>query len=187
MKYSRSTTATLIPGFGGALYVFNNSRDRLVFFTSWGDFVAEGADHVAPTSCWALKHGRLTPQPNGGIGAALQSCSARADNTRMPVAARGRLHGLLVLVAAGEDATARLDEIKPVATAMGDAGMSLALSSIELRERLGIDALRDGLTGQPVQSPLPRRNARASLRGAEPTQNLMLARRSCLISITSSW
>jgi diguanylate cyclase (GGDEF)-like protein len=52
---------------------------------------------------------------------------------------------LLVIIATGGDATARLEQIRPVATAMGDA-MSLALSSIDLRERLRNLALRDGLT-----------------------------------------
>ena len=50
-----------------------------------------------------------------------------------------------MIAAAGGDATARLEEIRPVANAMGDA-MSLALSSIDLRERLRNLALRDGLT-----------------------------------------
>jgi diguanylate cyclase (GGDEF)-like protein len=141
----RSTAATLIPGFGGALYVFNNSRDRLDLSTSWGDFVGEGADHITPTSCWALKRGK--PHLNQTEASALRCNHVAPGQTTLeiPMAARGQLHGLLVLVAAGEDATARLDEIKPVATAMGDA-MSLALSSIELRERLRNLALRDGLT-----------------------------------------
>ena len=32
----KATAADLLPGFGGELYVFNNSRDRLVLSTSWG-------------------------------------------------------------------------------------------------------------------------------------------------------
>jgi hypothetical protein len=54
----RSTSATLMPGFGGALYVFNNSRDRLDLSTNWGDLAVGGADHISPTSCWALKRGK---------------------------------------------------------------------------------------------------------------------------------
>lgn len=62
------------------------------------------------------------------------------------MAARGQLYGLLEIIAEGADAAARLEQIQPVATAMGDA-MSLALSSIALRERLRNQALRDALTG----------------------------------------
>ena len=32
----KATASELLPGFSGALYVFNNSRDRLVLSTSWG-------------------------------------------------------------------------------------------------------------------------------------------------------
>ena len=43
----KATASELLPGFGGALYVFNNSRDRLVLSTNWGRDAAE------PTiACW---------------------------------------------------------------------------------------------------------------------------------------
>jgi diguanylate cyclase (GGDEF)-like protein len=141
----RSTMATLIPGFGGALYVFNNSRDRLDLSTNWGAFAGGSAGHISPTSCWALKRGK--PHLNQTEEWALR-CNHVAPGQatlEIPMAARGQVYGLLVIAAAGGDATARLDEIIPVATAMGDA-MSLALSSIDLRERLRNLALRDGLT-----------------------------------------
>jgi diguanylate cyclase (GGDEF)-like protein len=141
----RSTSATLMPGFGGALYVFNNSRDRLDLSTNWGDFDAGGAVYISPTSCWALKRGK--PHLNQTEEWALRCNHVAPGQTTLeiPMAARGQIYGLLVIAAAGGDATARLDEIRPVATAMGDA-MSLALSSIDLRERLRNLALRDGLT-----------------------------------------
>jgi diguanylate cyclase (GGDEF)-like protein len=141
----RSTMATLIPSFGGALYVFNNSRDRLDLSTNWGAFASGSAGHISPTSCWALKRGK--PHLNQTEEWALR-CNHVAPGQatlEIPMAARGQVYGLLVIAAAGGDATARLDEIIPVATAMGDA-MSLALSSIDLRERLRNLALRDGLT-----------------------------------------
>jgi diguanylate cyclase (GGDEF)-like protein len=56
------------------------------------------------------------------------------------------LHGLIEIVGDGEDAEARLNRIRPIAAAIGDA-MSLALSSMALRERLRNQALRDALTG----------------------------------------
>ena len=141
----RSNSATLMPGFGGALYVFNNSRDRLDLSTNWGELDAGIADHFSPTSCWALKRGK--PHFNQAEEWALRCNHVAPGQTTLeiPMAARGQLYGLLVIAAAGGDATARLEGIRPVATAMGDA-MSLALSSIDLRERLRNLALRDGLT-----------------------------------------
>jgi diguanylate cyclase (GGDEF)-like protein len=141
----RSTSATLMPGFGGALYVFNNSRDRLDLSTNWGDFAAGGTDHISPTSCWALKRGKSHLNQPEEWALRCKHVAPGQTTLEIPMAARGQLYGLLVIAAAGGDATARLAEIRPIATAIGDA-MSLALSSIDLRERLRNLALRDGLT-----------------------------------------
>ena len=141
----RNTSATLMPGFGGALYVFNNSRDRLDLSTSWGDFAGGTADHISPTSCWALKRGKSHLNQPEEWALRCKHVAPGQTTLEIPMAARGQLYGLLVIAAAGGDATARLDKIRPVATAMGD-GMSLALASIDLRERLRNLALRDGLT-----------------------------------------
>jgi len=62
------------------------------------------------------------------------------------MAARGQLYGLLSIIAEGANAATHLNHIRPIANAMGDA-MSLALSSIALREQLRSQALRDPLTG----------------------------------------
>jgi diguanylate cyclase (GGDEF)-like protein len=141
----RSNAVALMPGFSGALYVFNNSRDRLDLSTSWGELAEGNGDHLSPTSCWALKRGK--PHLNQTEESALR-CNHVAPGQatlEIPMAARGQLYGLLVIATAGGDATARLEQVRPIATAMGDA-MSLALSSIDLRERLRNLALRDGLT-----------------------------------------
>jgi diguanylate cyclase (GGDEF)-like protein len=141
----RNTSATLMPGFGGALYVFNNSRDRLDLSTNWGDFAGGTADHISPTSCWALKRGKSHLNQPEEWALRCKHVAPGQTTLEIPMAARGQLYGLLVIAAAGGDAAARLDQIRPVATAMGDA-MSLALASIDLRERLRNLALRDGLT-----------------------------------------
>jgi diguanylate cyclase (GGDEF)-like protein len=139
----RSTSATLMPGFGGALYVFNDSRDRLDLSTNWGDFA--GADRISPTSCWALKRGKSHLNQTEESAMRCDHVAPGQTTLEIPLAARGQLYGLLVIAAAGREATARLDEIRPVATAIGDV-MSLALSSIDLRNRLRNLAVRDGLT-----------------------------------------
>jgi diguanylate cyclase (GGDEF)-like protein len=143
----RTTALRLLPGFAGAFYVFNNSRDRLTLSTSWGQVEAEGlANYIAPDSCWALKRGK--PYMNGASEHALRCAHVRegAALLEIPMAARGQLHGMLQFSAEGADAEARLAVIQPVASAIGDA-MSLALASMALRERLRNQALRDALTG----------------------------------------
>jgi diguanylate cyclase (GGDEF)-like protein len=142
----RAAAASLLPGFSGALYVFNNSRDRLDLSTRWGDLAESTVDHISPTSCWALKRGK--PHLNQVAEGALRCTHATNGQTilEIPMAARGQLYGLLAIAVGGPEAATRLDQIRPIATAMSDA-MSLALSSIDLRERLRTLALRDSLTG----------------------------------------
>jgi diguanylate cyclase (GGDEF)-like protein len=142
----RTTAASLLPGVSGALYVFNNSRDRLDLSTRWGHLSEDCADHITPASCWALKRGK--PHLNRLEDGALRCTHASKGQATLeiPMAARGQLYGLLEVISGDADATTMLGRIHPIASAMSDA-MSLALSSIALREQLRNQALRDPLTG----------------------------------------
>ena len=141
----KATAADLLPGFGGALYVFNNSRDRLVISTSWGH---EGTVHesIPPDQCWALKRGK--PHLNRAAGSKLCCEHHHGEGTvlEIPMIARGEIMGLFQLFADGEDAEARLEGVTGLASAIAD-GMSLALANMGLREKLRNQALRDPLTG----------------------------------------
>lgn len=143
----RATASELLPRFGIALYVFNNSRDRLVLSTDWGD---HGTDElpttVAPSQCWALKRGKPHINEPGDGKLCCEHHSGSAHVLELPMVARGEILGLLQVYAVGEDGLERLNEIWALATALGDA-MSLALSNIMLREKLSNQALRDALTG----------------------------------------
>ena len=143
----KATAADLLPGFGGALYVFNNSRDRLVLSTSWGPEGAAAPDEsIAPDRCWAVKRGK----PHLNLTDATKLCCEHhhgADTVlEIPMIARGEIMGLFQLSAQGADAQARLDAVTGLATAIAD-GMSLALANMGLREKLRNQALRDPLTG----------------------------------------
>jgi diguanylate cyclase (GGDEF)-like protein len=144
----RATAVKLLPDFGGALYVFNNSRDRLDLSTHWGPQFESNAGFLLPTACWALKRGK--PHLNSGATGALRCTHAEGQQVTLeiPMAARGEVYGLLeISVDPGlPDGPARLRSIQPIAAAMADA-MSLALSSLALRETLRNQALRDSLTG----------------------------------------
>ena len=143
----RSTAAKLLPGFGGALYVFNNSGDRLELSTvwAWPDDAAP-ADPISPSQCWALKRGKAHLN-KPGLEALL--CEHHGQDSlilEIPMMARSEVYGLLNIQASGDDAEARLLSAAPVAAALSDA-MSLALSNIALRDKLRTQALRDPLTG----------------------------------------
>jgi len=143
----RATAAELLPAFGGALYVFNNSRDRLDLSVFWGWLHVEApAETVAPAQCWALKRGK--PHLNQLGHAALRCDHLGGDLVALeiPMMARGEVYGLLMVQADGMDAVERLAGVELLAAAVADA-MSLALSNIALREKLRTQALRDPLTG----------------------------------------
>jgi diguanylate cyclase (GGDEF)-like protein len=142
----RGKAEYLLEGFSGALYVFNNSRDRLDLSTCWGTATpGTQADHIGPNDCWALKLGK--PYVNGGRGSlACQHAALGRIVLEIPMAARGEIYGLLQITGESSDAEARLDAIRPLAVALADA-MSLSLSSSALRDQLRNQALRDGLTG----------------------------------------
>jgi len=137
----------LLPDFGAALYVFNNSRDRLDLVKCWNS--SEGfkpPETLLPSNCWALKRGK--PHINDAANNTLccmHHCNSAAT-LEVPMVARGAVHGLLMLSINAEDAFDRLMEVRRVGRALADS-TSLALSNIALREKLRTQSLRDPLTG----------------------------------------
>lgn len=143
----KATATDLIPGFPGALYVFNNSRDRLVLSSEWGR--TDGAklpETINPNACWAVKRGK--PHTNHYADGKLCCEHHDGDETvlEIPMIARGEIVGLFQLFAKGADAEARLEAVTELGSALAD-GMSLALANMGLREKLKNQALRDPLTG----------------------------------------
>lgn len=143
----KATAGELIADFGGALYVFNNSRDRLTLSTSWE--IPEDRDLptiIAPSQCWALKRGKPHINRADAKGLCCDHHVAGSAVLEIPMIARGEILGLLQIFATGASLEARLDGILPLGSALAD-GMSLALANIALREKLRSQALRDPLTG----------------------------------------
>jgi diguanylate cyclase (GGDEF)-like protein len=142
-----ATAERLLPEFGGALYVFNNSRDRLDLAKCWTtseEFVPP--DSLLPSNCWALKRGK--PHINSRQSKTL-CCThhiSSVSTVEVPMMARGKVFGLLMFGIEGDDAFDRLMEVRRLGRALADS-MSLALSNIALREKLRIQSLRDPLTG----------------------------------------
>ncbi|HEX4297391.1 MAG TPA: GGDEF domain-containing protein, partial [Devosia sp.] len=130
-----------------ALYVFNNSRDRLVLSTSWGrPDEAQPPETIPPDQCWALKRGK--PHLNRHDGSKLCCEHHHGSDTviEIPMIARGEIMGLFQLFAMGDNAEAKLAGVTGLGSALAD-GMSLALANMGLREKLRNQALRDPLTG----------------------------------------
>ncbi len=143
----RSTASSLLPGFGGALYIFNNSGDRLELSTAWQwpDGVALN-ETIAPSDCWAIKRGKphINLVKENALCCEHQQCCV--TTMEIPMMARGEIYGLLLVQRGGNTAADELGNIATAANALADA-MSLSLSNLALRERLRTQALRDALTG----------------------------------------
>lgn len=143
----RATAEELVPGFPGALYVFNNSRDRLVLSSAWG-LKEEGTlpETINPNSCWAVKRGKAHTNHSYGNKLCCEHHAGTGAVLEIPMIARGEIVGLFQLFAEGEAADARLVSVTDLGQALAD-GMSLALANMALREKLRNQALRDPLTG----------------------------------------
>ncbi len=143
----KATAVELVPGFSGALYVFNNSRDRLVLSTTWARAENDALpETINPNACWALKRGK----PHFNRGDSTKLCCAHhvgsETSLEIPMIARGEIVGLLQLFASGISAQERLEHVTALGSALAD-GISLALANMALREKLRNQALRDPLTG----------------------------------------
>ncbi len=142
-----ATAGHLLPTFRGGLYIFNNSNDRLDLVRHWPrDEDCNPATALVPGNCWALKRGK--PHINDPHKGTL--CCAHNNGVfstmELPMIARGKVHGLLMLAIAGPDGTEQLHLIKRIARALADS-VSLALANISLQEKLRTQSLRDPLTG----------------------------------------
>jgi diguanylate cyclase (GGDEF)-like protein len=147
MAVLKATALRLLPELGGALYIFNNSRDRLDLIGNW-DLPADyqPTDTLAPSNCWALKRGKrhLNDPATGTLCCAHHG--SLLGTLEIPMMARGKVYGLLLFVTGAAEPFGRLQDVKRLAQALADS-MSLALSNIALRENLRTQSLRDPLTG----------------------------------------
>ena len=143
-----TSSQRLLPEFGSALYVFNNSRDRLDLVQQWN--VAEShplPQSVTPANCWALKRGKFhINDPQTTTLCCGHHHFRELSTIEIPMMARGSVFGLLVFTLEAPDAFERLRAIQRLGRALADS-MSLALSNIALREKLRTQSLRDPLTG----------------------------------------
>ncbi|MBW8784333.1 MAG: GGDEF domain-containing protein [Novosphingobium sp.] len=142
-----ATSMRLLPGYGGALYVFNNSRDRLDLALAWnGDEQFSAPESLLPSNCWALKRGKAHVNDRGAATLCCMHHLGSVATLELPMIAKGAVYGLLILATPAEGAAERLSGVRRIGQALGDS-MSLALSNIALREKLRTQSLRDPLTG----------------------------------------
>ena len=142
-----ATASQLLPGLRGALYIFNNSQDRLDLASMWPhDGVSDPVEALVPGNCWALKRGKVHFNDPRGTTLCCPHNNGHFATIEVPMIARGTVHGLLMLATDTADGTAQLRGIARTAQALADS-MSLALANIALQDKLRTQSLRDPLTG----------------------------------------
>lgn len=142
----KSTAEELLPELGGALYVFNDTHDKLVRSTAFGSVRdLDVPESISPSDCWALKRGKshINLQTAGAL------CCGHHKGPHpvieVPMTARGELVGVLHVIGNNIKAFEKLRRNNSIVVAIADS-MSLALSNIILREKLRGEILRDPLT-----------------------------------------
>ena len=137
----------------GALYLFRSSRDLIEAAVRWGE-----KDVLAPTfppdACWSLRHGQphWSGHPGDGIACQHLTRSSTAASICLPMVAQGNTVGVLHLEFESA-ADLRHDSEKQVfrdsqqrLAVSAASQIALLLASLQLRETLREQSIRDPLT-----------------------------------------
>lgn len=145
----------LFPGVKGALYVYHSSRNFLELGAAWGAETTSPptfSDTMNPDDCWALRRGRQHDTDRHTCNPRCRHFAGVADDCAtlcLPMVALGELIGVVVLFTdftPGRTAPT-ISEDTRYSMAAAVEQISLALSNLQLREKLSSQAIRDPLTG----------------------------------------
>ena len=137
----------LFPGYGGALYILNNSKDLFEMTATWGN-VSSLEMVFGPDECWSLRRSRAYLVHDSKISMNCHHVSSETPGSYLcvPMMAHGEIMGIFHL---RKEASGEPDQIKAIgqfASTVAEA-MAMALANLKLRETLRNQAIRDGLTG----------------------------------------
>jgi diguanylate cyclase (GGDEF)-like protein/PAS domain S-box-containing protein len=137
----------------GALYLFRSSRDLIEAAVRWGK-----RDVLAPTfppaACWALRRGQphWSDSPSSGIACQHLTPSSTVERLCVPMVAQGNTIGVLHLefergtqLRNNSGAGLLLESHQQLAISVASQ-IALSLASLQLRETLREQAIRDPLT-----------------------------------------
>lgn len=145
LEVLRLVSGLLLPDVSGALALLRSSRNTLEIVTSWnGQW--QGDSSYSPKQCWAMRTGKPhLGNPGKGSVTCDHSLDLREQQTLcIPLVAQGETHGVLHLISAQRKVWS--SEEKQLAAAIAEHA-SLTVASLQLRESLRQQAIRDALTG----------------------------------------
>ena len=154
----------LFPDLGGALFIADETRQRLAPVSHWG-MPAPAAMDFHSRNCWGLRRGRAHLVEGRQTGLRCAHTATDADATMslcIPMIAQGETFGLFHL--RGDSAVALPETTRQLAQAVAER-VGLAIANLQLRHSLTQQSIRDPLTGlhnrRHLEEALPRELARA--------------------------
>jgi diguanylate cyclase (GGDEF)-like protein/PAS domain S-box-containing protein len=137
----------------GALYLFRSSRDLIEAAIRWGE-----KDRLAPTfppdACWSLRRGQphWSGRPGNEIACQHLTMSSTTESLCVPMVAQGNTIGVLHLEfqsaaeLLGESGRDSLRNSRQQLATSATSQVALSLASLQLRETLREQSIRDPLT-----------------------------------------
>lgn len=165
LKLTTQLMARLLPETGGTIYRIRASQDYAEAMAHWGVQAVSSADMLPLEQCWALRRGQS--QLVRGPGDAMRCSHIEPHDGAtacLPLNAQGHQLGFLYVSAADGAFLARVQLIETAAEQL-----AMALSNLQLQERLRIQSIREPLTGlfnrRYLEESLARELARCERRG----------------------
>jgi diguanylate cyclase (GGDEF)-like protein/PAS domain S-box-containing protein len=137
----------------GALYLFRSSRDLIEAAVRWGK-TDVSAPTFPPEACWSLRRGQPHWSGLAGNSVACQHLTARSttESLCVPMVAQGNTIGVLHLEFENAELrhdsdTDSLRDARQRLAVSAASQIALSLASLQLRETLREQSIRDPLTG----------------------------------------
>jgi diguanylate cyclase (GGDEF)-like protein/PAS domain S-box-containing protein len=138
----------------GALYLFKSSRNLVEAVLRWGTIGCSSRSTFSPDACWSLRRGQphWSEQPGSGITCQHLAQSSTTECLCVPMVAQGNTVGVLHLEFesarelwqdSGTDGVRDSRQRLAISVA---AQVALSLASLQLRETLREQSIRDPLT-----------------------------------------
>jgi diguanylate cyclase (GGDEF)-like protein len=140
----------LFPGTCGAISVLNASKDRAESAANWG-IRPPFNQTFAPDECGSLRRGCAHALPAGDSSVRCTHLQAESSSVCVPLIANGEAIGVLSIQNDDKSSDAATDSAgfdrrKQLASAVAEH-IALAISNLNLREALRLQAIHDPLTG----------------------------------------
>ena len=131
----------------GALYLFKSSRNLIEAAVRWGD-TSGSEPTILPDACWSLRRGQPHWSEHPGRGIACQHLTEGSTNQCLcvPMVAQGNTVGVLHLEFESGAGTDSLRDSHQRLAISSASQIALSLASLQLRESLREQSIRDPLT-----------------------------------------